>query len=165
MFRGVCPCAMSPRRCGRTSRPLPFGPPVPPAPFRRQPREEPAQPHQVRREAAACNDEAHGKDDEPHAADDARGEAFSEDRDPEDDGRHGLQRPEDRRGGRADVLDGRRGAEERDGRREECQGQQVAPQVPAVGQERLLPEPQPHEEERQPEDQDVEGDLERGDLL
>ena len=93
-----------------------------------------------------------------------RRELLAEDGHAEKDRRHGLQRPENRRGRRADVLDGARGAEERDGCREDGQRQQVAPQIPLARERDGRTEVEPHQEERQTEKQHIEGHLEGREL-
>ena len=130
----------------------------------RDAREELAEADERRRDAVARHDEAHGHDDEQHAAEDARRELLAEDGHAEKDRRHGLQRPENRRGRRTDVLDGARGAEERDGCREEGQRYEVAPQVPPSGKGDRTAEVEPHQKERESEEEHVEGHLERRQL-
>lgn len=126
-------------------------------------REEFAEPHEVGGNPIAGYDKAHGEDDDEDAASDARCEALPEDRHAEENSRDRLQGAEDRRGSRADVLDGAGGAEERNGRGEECQREEVAPQVPLAGECNGAAEIQPHKEERKAEKQDVEGHFECGD--
>ena len=119
-------------------------------------------------ERTACNDEGYGKDNQQQAHAVAEGELLVEDGDTEENRRGGLQRAEDSHGRGADITDGFGGAEQRDSRRQQSERQQVAPQVPSVGRRHgdTLAVAERRDGEHHPaEEQDIEGNFQRGDGL
>ena len=84
---------------------------------------------------------------------------------PKEEGREGLQCAENGRRGRSDVLNGSRGAEEGDGGGEERQRHEVEPMVPMFRCPDRCAEVEPEEEKHCAKQQDVEGELQRGQLL
>ena len=103
-------------------------------------RKQPAEMGKRGGEVVSCDNKHDGDDDKHDAAADAQGEGFAEDRNAEEHGGDGFQRPEDCRRRGPDKVYGARGAEERDRRGEECQSQQIAPLVPPVGENERLSE-------------------------
>ncbi len=113
----------------------------------------------------AGNDQRHGQDDDADPQYFAWCEPFVEEEQAEEEGRKRLQRSENGRGGGTDVLNGRRGAEEGDGGREESQCHEVEPKVPMFRCLDGHAEIEPEEKEQQPEQEDVEGELKGGNGL
>ena len=113
----------------------------------------------MRGDRAAGHDQQHGEEDERHAGYDARRELLAEDRDAEEERRDGLQRPEDRRGRRADAVDGRSHGHERQDGREQCQRHGVDPQCGRRHGLQVEPQAQAHHVDAQTEQQRIEGEL------
>ena len=133
-------------------------------PFAAESRKELAEMGESRTEVVARDNERDGQDDQHDAAGDARREGLAEDRDTEKDCRDGFQCSENGGGRRSDVLDGARGAEERNGGRKEREGQQIAPQIPTVGHDERFAAGDAGDEEQQSGREDVEGDGQCGNL-
>ena len=127
--------------------------------------EELAEADEVRGDVAAGDDEGDGEEDEENAEADARREGLVEDEHAEKDGGEGFQGAKDGGGRGTDKLDGPGGAKERDGRGEQRQGEEVAPVIPYVGEDKAFSEIHTDEEERQAEDEHVKRDGQRGDAF
>lgn len=111
----------------------------------------------------AGNDGGDGKQNHGQAEAVARTEHLAEDADADNEGRNGLEGAENGGLRRADDLDGGGGAEERDDRGEQAQGEEIAPEIPLGGQDDVRTPVQADEEEQRARHKDVEGDGERGD--
>ena len=122
---------------------------------------EPPEAKQERGEPPAGDDERHGHQYQRDAEPQPRRKFFVENHHAEEDRRDGFERTEDGRRRGADVVDGLRGAEQRNGRRQRRQRQHVAPQIPRRDGLQAREEIEPHDVDRKAEQQGVEGELDR----
>lgn len=107
--------------------------------------------------------EGDGNEDEYHSGDVAQGERLAQKKDAQHNGRDGFEGSENGGGGGAYLLDGSRGAQERDEGREDCESCDVKPQVPVLcrGDEEFPFPEEASRKEKHAEDEHAEGESER----
>lgn len=126
-----------------------------------------AEAQEVGRDVTAGDDECDGHENQDDTANEAQRQRFTEHKHADDHGRNRLQRAENGGRRRTDVLDGKRHAPQRYDGREDGQRDQVAPEIPLVGRRGhdALAEIEPEQEHERTEQQAVEHEFQRRDIL